>query len=82
MLAADKLSPQLAYFNQKPSEERQNFEKATPAYLEEHATKGKLALSALRTPSIVKILTCDTALEYMCLWLILSDRLSATDVET
>ena len=37
-LSADKISPQLAYFIQKPSAEKQNVEKATTAFAKENAT--------------------------------------------
>ena len=80
-LTSDKMSPQLAYFNQKHSAETQNVEKATSTYVAEHATKGNLTLSALGTPSLDHILTCDTAFEHLCLCLILYDYFSATDVE-
>ena len=49
--------PIKAYFNQKPSAETQNVEKATASCTEECATKGKLTLSALGTPSLDHILT-------------------------
>ena len=71
----------LAYFNQKPSVATQNVEKTTASCAEECATKGKLTLSVLRTPSLDHILKCDTCFEHTCLHLILSDYLFVTDVE-
>ena len=69
-LSADIASLQLAYLNKKPSAEKQNFENATYSCIAECATKGKLTLSALITPSLDHILTCDTVFEHICLHLI------------
>ena len=43
-LAVDRASTQLAYFNQKPSTEMQNVDKATATCATECATKGELTL--------------------------------------
>ena len=80
-LTVDKLSPQLAYFNQKTSAETQNVEIAKDTYAEKRATKGKFALSALGTTSLDHVLTCNTALGHRHLHLILSDYLSSTCVQ-
>ena len=77
---ADKF-PIKAYFNQKPSAETQNVEKATAACAVECATKGNLTISALGTISLDHILAWETFCEHICLYLMLSDFLSATDVE-
>ena len=73
MLTSDKISPQLAYFNLKPFAETQNVEKVTAFHAAEYATKCKLTLSELGTPSLYQILTRGTAFECMHLHLILSN---------
>ena len=81
-LAAFREALQLVYFNQKPSAKTQNTEKTTEVCAVEHATKCKIALSVLGSPSLDQILTCDTVFEHIRLHLILSKYLSTTDVET
>ena len=80
-LTTDRESQKLAYSNHKPSVVTHNVEKFTAACAAEHVAKGNLILSALGTPSLDHILTCDTDFEHTCLRLILHDYLHAMDVE-
>ena len=60
MLSAERELLQLDYFNQKSSAEPQNVENSTYACAADHASKGKIILSALGATFLDHMMTCDS----------------------